>query len=57
MNRHHKYLALTAAVLLALTACGKEEKNNDVPAAKPQEQVFAKPVEAQTGQGLSLIHI
>ena len=51
MNRHHKYLALTAAVLLALTACGKEEKNNDVPAAKPQEQVFAKPVEAQTGQG------
>ena len=51
MNRHHKYLALTAAVLLALTACGKEEKNNDVPAAKPQEQVFAKPVEAQTSQG------
>lgn len=51
MNRHHKYLALTAAVLLALTACGKEEKSNDVPAAKPQEQVFAKPVEAQTSQG------
>ncbi|MBS9339371.1 DegQ family serine endoprotease [Neisseria elongata] len=51
MNRHYKYLALTAAVLLALTACGKEEKNNDVPAAKPQEQVFAKPVEAQTSQG------
>lgn len=51
MNRHHKYLALTAAVLLALTACGKEEKNNDVPAAKPQEQVFAKPIEAQTSQG------
>nr|WP_283140154.1 DegQ family serine endoprotease [Neisseria elongata] len=37
--------------MLALTACGKEEKNNDVPAAKPQEQVFAKPVEAQTSQG------
>ena len=51
MNRHHKYLALTVAVLLALTACGKEEKSNDVPAAKPQEQVFAKPVEAQTSQG------
>jgi peptidase Do len=51
VNRHHKYLALTAAVLLALTACGKEEKSNDVPAAKPQEQVFAKPVEAQTSQG------
>lgn len=51
MNSPHKYLALTAAILLALTACGKEEKNNDVPAVKPQEQVFAKPVEAQTGQG------
>lgn len=51
MNSPHKYLALTAAILLALTACGKEEKNNDVPAAKPQEQVFAKPVEAQTSQG------
>ena len=45
-----KHLALAAAVVLALAACGKkEDKTADTPAR--QEQTFAKPVEAQTEQG------